>query len=143
MRVDSIHVNVEHALLFGFLVGGMSHFPVRRNVQLRVIPYYGFPASELGVEQMLCGSLYQKKMETQTCGRPIHGCSILCLCPCRDGIMDEDDGNFATMTVVTSKQNFLGRCLCLPRPNPWDRARVAPNDANVGRPRRQGHSFQL
>jgi len=29
--------------------------PLVRNVQLRVIPYYGFPASELGVEQMLCG----------------------------------------------------------------------------------------
>ena len=63
MRVDSIHPDVEHALLFGSLIGGMSPFPVRRNVQLRVIPYYGFPASELGVEQMLCGSLYQKKME--------------------------------------------------------------------------------
>ena len=30
VRVDSIHVNVEHALLFGFLVGGVSRFPVRR-----------------------------------------------------------------------------------------------------------------
>ena len=39
-------------------------FRANRTVQLRVIPLYGFAATEAGVEQMLLCSLYQKVRRT-------------------------------------------------------------------------------